>query len=181
MRTGCTGGPRGAPAVFALAFVGLGAWLFYNTLVLNSYEPGDLAEERAALYEKAYRQYKDLPQPRNVSMRTEVDIHPETRTVRIRGHYALVNKHAVPIDTLHVELWDELAVKKLEFAPHTVVSDDQELGHAMYKLSRPMASSFRASSLPFASRTISEESSARQRRAASTSKTNYSPFFALNL
>jgi hypothetical protein len=134
-----TAAPRVLAAAFALLFVGLGAWLFYNTHVLNSYEPGDLAEERAARYEKAYRQYKDLPQPRIVAMRTEVDIHPETRNVQIRGHYRLVNKHAVPIDTLHVEMWDELAVKKLEFAPHSVLSDDKELGHAIYKLDAPMA------------------------------------------
>jgi hypothetical protein len=58
-----------APARWTLAlsltaFAALGAFIFYNTNVINRYVPGDLAKQQKADYEKHYRQYKDLAQPR---------------------------------------------------------------------------------------------------------------------
>ena len=57
---------RIALALSLCAFLSLGAWIFYNTNVLNRYVPDDVAKGRKADYEKLYRRYKDLPQPRIV-------------------------------------------------------------------------------------------------------------------
>jgi ABC-2 type transport system permease protein len=131
-------GPKLATAVLALLFVGLGVFLFRNTHLLNTYEPGDLAEQRAAEYEKAYRQYKDLPQPRILAMRTEVDLRPETLELQVRGHYRLANRSTMPIETFHVEWWDELEMQSLDFAEHVEESDGKDLGHHVYRLAKPM-------------------------------------------
>ena len=48
----------------AVAFVAIGSWIFYNTNVVNEYLPSDVVLDRQAHYEKEYRKYKDLPQPR---------------------------------------------------------------------------------------------------------------------
>ena len=122
-----------------LAFAALGGWIFYNTNVLNEYVPGDLARERAAQYEKDYRQYKDLPQPRIASIKTEVDIFPEERRVDLRGRYRLENRTDQPIPELHVALNPTIEVRRLEFGPHTVVRADEVQGYTIYRLAEPLA------------------------------------------
>ena len=50
-------GPAGfALAATLLAFAGTGAFIYYNTNVLNRYVPGDVALDRQAKYEQTYRQ-----------------------------------------------------------------------------------------------------------------------------
>jgi len=125
-------------AVSLLAFAGLGGWIFYNTNVRNEYVPGDLAKERAAAYEKAYRQYKDLPQPRIASIRADVDIYPEQRRLQIRGRYRLENRSGQPIRDLHVRMRPDYGLK-LEFGPHEVVQADKVAGYTIYRLATPLA------------------------------------------
>ncbi len=122
-----------------VAFVAIGLWIFHNTNRLNEYLPGDLAIARQADYEKTYRTYKDLAQPRISDVRADVDIHPEQRRVVVRGHYRLVNTHAEPIRELHVELDPRIAVKRLDLAPHAVTRTDPVHGHTIYTLDTPMA------------------------------------------
>src|SRR5688572_28345786 len=86
----------------AIAFVGVGAWIFYNTNVVNEYLPKDVVLDRQAHLEKEYRKFLGLAQPRIRNVRTDVDIYPEQRRAVIRGHYRLENAHRVPIPELHV-------------------------------------------------------------------------------
>ncbi|MBO9718378.1 MAG: ABC transporter permease subunit [Pseudoxanthomonas sp.] len=122
-----------------LVFAGLGGWIFYNTNVLNDYVPGDLARERTAQYEKDYRQYKDLPQPRIAAIRADVDIFPEQRRVDIRGVYRLENRTGAPIADLHLNTNPKVEIRRLEFGPHTVVKKDDINGYAIYRLATPLA------------------------------------------
>src|SRR5437764_3108711 len=91
-------GPSGvALALCALAFAGVGGWIFHNTNTLAHYEAGDVAMDKRALYEKTYRKYKDLPHPKITDIRAAVDIYPEQRRVEIRGSYVLENKTKQPL------------------------------------------------------------------------------------
>jgi ABC-type transport system involved in multi-copper enzyme maturation permease subunit len=128
-----------ALGVALAGFVLSGAWIFYNTNVLNHYESSAQATRKRADYEKAYGKYRDLPQPRIRAVRTQVDIDPYGRRLRIRGHYTLVNRHTAPIDTLHVNFDTDFTVRSLAFAPHDTVSDDRRLGYAIYRLKTPLA------------------------------------------
>ena len=130
---------RVAIAAGLVAFVGLGAWIFHNTNRLNDYVPGDLAIERQADYEKAYRQYKDLAQPRITDVRADVDIHPEQRRVVVKGHYRLENRHAEAIDAFHIALDPRITLKRLDFGPSTISADDRVHGYTIHQLATPMA------------------------------------------
>jgi hypothetical protein len=122
-----------------LLFAGLGAWIYYNTNVINRYVPGDLAKQQQADYEKLYRQYRELPQPKIIDVKVDVDLYPHDRKVDVRGHYALANKTDKPISDLHVRLPLDMKVIDLKFAPHDVVSDDRTHGYTIYKLKTPLA------------------------------------------
>ncbi|MGC1550403.1 MAG: M1 family aminopeptidase [Rhodanobacter sp.] len=126
-------------AVSLLAFIGSGAWIFYNTNVLNHYQNSAAANRQAAEYEKKYAKYKDLPQPRITAVQADVDIYPYQRRLEIRGHYTLVNKHDTPISELQVNYTRGFTLTSLTFAPHDTVSDDKTLGYVIYKLKTPMA------------------------------------------
>ena len=133
-----------APAKIALvaallAFIGSGAWIYYNTNVLNHFRNSTTKTTQRADYEKKYAKYEGLPQPRITAVKADVDIFPYRRRLAIRGHYTLVNKHTAPISELHVNFADEFTVKSLDFAPHDTVSADKELGYTIYRLKTPLA------------------------------------------
>ncbi|WP_349261134.1 ABC transporter permease/M1 family aminopeptidase [Povalibacter sp.] len=133
---------RGAPAAMLaatlLAFVGVGGWIFYNTNVINEYLPSNVALDRLAHYEKAYRQFKDVPQPRITDVKADVDIYPAERRVEIRGRYQLVNRSAEPISDLHLTLDPRVRFKDLQLAAAELVSDDALVGYRLYRLRQPL-------------------------------------------
>src|SRR5690606_13349773 len=130
---------RATLAVALLAFVGSGAWIFYNTNVLNEYVPGDLAKERQADYEKTYGKYRDLPQPRITDIQADVDIFPEARSVTIDGRYRMVNQTSKPITDLHVTINPDLDDIRLGFPAHELVESDPVSGYRIYRLDAPLA------------------------------------------
>jgi ABC-2 type transport system permease protein len=133
----------GATAWTAVAaivlIVALGGFVFYNTNVLNEYETeADVAQRRAA-YERRYRRYARIPQPRVTAASLHADIHPARREVGIRGSYRLVNQSNVPIDAIHVATPLSVETKALAFdRPATRTLLDDDLGHRIYKLASPL-------------------------------------------
>ncbi len=120
------------------AFLAAGAWIFYNTNVRNEYVASDKALDRQADYEKKYRQYKDLPQPRITDVRADVDLFPDERRVVIRSHYRLMNKTNQAIPELHVTLPQDVELDRLDFAPAELTLNDKISGYRIYKLKQPM-------------------------------------------
>jgi ABC-2 type transport system permease protein len=133
-------GPQGALfATLTVAAIAAGVWIFYNTNVINEYLPRDVALDRLAHYEKEYRKFKGLPQPRIVDVRAEVDIFPEQRRYQIRGHYRLVNKHDMPIPELHVYTNVNSTLEVSAPAGMTVKHEDRQVGLRIYALAEPLA------------------------------------------
>ena len=133
-----TGTVKAVTALAALAFLSTGAYIFYNTNILNEYVPGDLQEERQARFEKDYKQYEGIPQPRITAVYTEVDLFPETRGADIRGTYSLENKTDKPIEALHVIVSTSVDVRAVDIPGGRKVEEDDELGYAIYALEEPL-------------------------------------------
>jgi ABC-type transport system involved in multi-copper enzyme maturation permease subunit len=128
-----------ALALSLVAFGVTGAWIFYNTNVLNRYESADQVLDAQADYEKLYRKTLALPQPSLTNVRANVDIYPAERRVNIKGHYVLKNKTAAPIDQLRVQT-DVTATTTIDQLPaHTVISDDKRFGFKVLQLATPLA------------------------------------------
>ena len=132
------GAPAAALALCGVSFVATGGWIFYNTNVLNEYVPGNVRMDRQADYEKLYRKFKGLPQPRATEIRADVDIYPAERRVQIAGHYLLVNKHAAALDTLYVQVDPEVETELQNLPKHQVLQDDKLLGMRILKLDQPL-------------------------------------------
>jgi ABC-2 type transport system permease protein len=132
-------GPSGvALALCAVAFAGVGGWIFHNTNTLAHYEASDVTMDKRAQYEKTYRQYKDQPLPKITDVRAAVDIYPEQRRVAIKGSYVLENKTAKPLDTLRLQLNPDVETTLSGLPAHRVELDDKKFGVKVLKLAQAL-------------------------------------------
>ncbi|HEX8693610.1 MAG TPA: hypothetical protein VF746_14400 [Longimicrobium sp.] len=116
----------------------LGGFVFYNTNVLNEYVTDDELVQRRAEYERRYGKYEGVPQPRRTATKLHVEIHPGRRAATIRGSYRLVNRDAVPIDSVHLEPAFYVDTRVRFDRPARRVVADEKLGHDIYALERPL-------------------------------------------
>ncbi|GAA4371525.1 ABC transporter permease/M1 family aminopeptidase [Hymenobacter koreensis] len=119
-----------------LAFVGLGAYIYYNTNVLNPFRTSDTEEELTAGFEKKYKRFEKAAQPRITAANLNVDIFPEERDVRFRGSYWLVNRTRQPIDSVHLMGSSEAEVKQLELGRTAKEVLHDQVGDADYRILR---------------------------------------------
>lgn len=133
---------RGRAAVIiaaSLVWLGSGGYIFYNTTILNRYVTSDEQEALQVRYERDYKQYEGLAQPRITAVDVDAEIYPYERRVEVRGKLHLVNKHDVAIDSLHVTSFDpQIEVAALEIPGATLEHHDEELGYRIYSLAPPM-------------------------------------------
>ncbi|MBB6095089.1 ABC-type transport system involved in multi-copper enzyme maturation permease subunit [Povalibacter uvarum] len=137
-RNNLRGAPSALLAGLALAFIGVGGWIYYNTSVVNEYLPSDVAFDRLAHYEREYRKLKDVPQPRIVDVKADVDIFPSERRVEIRGHYRLINKTSRPIEELHLLLDPRVKLIRWRLADAAILKEDPLAGYRLLKLRTPL-------------------------------------------
>ena len=128
----------GTAAMASGLIVGLGGFVLYNTNVLNEYITSDELVRRRAEYERLYGKYEGIPQPASAGTNLRIEIHPARRTTTIHGSYRLVNRGAMPIDSVHVEPAFYVDTRVMfDRAFNQVVADDK-LGHDIYALKEPL-------------------------------------------
>ncbi len=128
-------------AAFAVVVLAVdGAWIYYNTNVLNHYRSEYAQEELQAQYEKSFKRYAARPQPKLTGVRIAVDLFPHQHRVRAKATYTLRNKTDTPIDELYVTLPEELIVHRMEASiPLTLADDRRELSWRRYTLAHALA------------------------------------------
>ncbi len=124
------GATRGYAAVGAVLALAAGGAIFYNTNVLNPYEPSKAGRKKQAAYERQYRGLKDLPRPRLVAAKVRADLEPERGAFTASGTFIFVNKTTGPIDSVVVTTSQpRLGLDTLEWdRPATLVHDDSAMG-----------------------------------------------------
>ncbi len=129
-----------AGAGVALAgFIGCGAWIFWNTNVVNTYRTTDTVEAQQAAYEKTYKGYELMPRPEVVAVDSEVDLYPAERRLESRGSARLVNRTDAPITELFVSTHPLLAVNALGVPGATLREQNETMGVRLYDLTPPLA------------------------------------------
>ncbi|HEY8509577.1 MAG TPA: ABC transporter permease, partial [Steroidobacteraceae bacterium] len=119
-----------ATAIGALiVVVACGGFVFYNTNVRNEYISSREKTARQAEYELRYGHYEGRPQPEKTATRLQIDIDPDRRAASLRGEYRLVNRTALPIDTIHIEPAFYADTRITFDRPFRQVSSDRKLGH----------------------------------------------------
>ncbi len=127
-----------ALAVSTVAFIACAGWLYWSTNIRNEFVSPDQSLDRQARYEREYRKYKDLPQPRITAIDNNVDLHPETQSVKIDGRYHVRNTHAVAIPALHVMMGDDLTLTDIDMGGAKLTTHDEDIGYRIYTLDTPL-------------------------------------------
>ncbi len=134
-----TGKTRVFAAAAFLLFIVMGGIIFYNTNVLNDFETRVEQQELRVYYEKTYKQYENLPQPRITDVSVDVDIFPYRRSVGMRGRYTMKNKTGEAIPTIHVGISRDVIIDKMAFdRPAVRTTEDTRIGYYIYTLEQPL-------------------------------------------
>jgi ABC-type transport system involved in multi-copper enzyme maturation permease subunit len=131
---------RLATGVAAVLVLGLGAFIFYNTNVLNKYRTEFARNRIVAEYEKRYKKLEHAPQPRITDVDWSADLHPAQQALRARGTYTLVNKTAQTIPAIYVDVDPDTTIHRLAVGAVTRPTEsDARVGFHTFALPQPLA------------------------------------------
>ena len=137
-RTRLGAGVRLTAGLAAIAFIGIGGWIFYNTNILNEYLTPDERLQRKADYEKAYGRYENAPTPSYDSINMAIDIFPEERRMESRGSAILGNHKKAPISEFVVSVNPVLRVNQIAVENATLAQSDKAQGFYLFRLNAPL-------------------------------------------
>ena len=121
------------------AVCGLGGFVFWNTNILNDYEPRGARIERLAEYERRYGRFEAVPQPSLLRESLTVELYPSDRRAEVGARWLLMNGTVRPIDTIHVATRPEVETGALRFGrPARAALVDEERHHRIYVLESPL-------------------------------------------
>lgn len=122
-------------------FVSSGFYIYYNTNVLNEYNTSDKVEEQRAEYEKKFKKYEFIPQPRIVETNLKVDLYPYERDFVAEGYYWLKNKTDQVIKDIHIQQSadNQVLIDYLKFDREAKAKDsDEDFRYYIYELAQPL-------------------------------------------
>lgn len=123
--------------VALLAFAGIGGYIYYENKVLNRDVSARQREEEQIDWEKKYKKYEKLPQPRIVDVNVNMDLIPESRDFKAAGYFVVKNKTAAPIDSLFV-LYPDYETKISFDRSNKKVLQDSVYELNIYTLDQPL-------------------------------------------
>lgn len=122
-----------------VAWVATGAFVFYNTNVLNVYETEKDREHASVDYERLYKPASKWPQPQLISAKVDADIFPETRGARLRSHLVYRNKGSEPVTKIFMNLSRRAEVQSLVWSrPAKIVEENPRLEVRIFEMEKPL-------------------------------------------
>jgi hypothetical protein len=133
--------PRLAPAaiLFGCIAAASGTWYFWNAHVLNEYQTAKMRREIQAGYERDFKKYERLPQPKIIDVDTHIDMYPGRRSFEGTGYFMLQNKTSQPVSQIHITDAQQ-SVRNISFdRPFQKVSQSARGLYTIYALQQPLA------------------------------------------
>ena len=125
-------------AGLSLLTLGTGAFIFYNTNIVNDYYTREDLRKYATDYEKKYGQFDGLTMPKVVAVDLAVDIYPRQRRIETQGEYVLRNVTMAELRTVHLKFPEGLEVSDLALIHSEVESADGKFLYYILKLNSPL-------------------------------------------
>ena len=125
--------------IAVLIFMGAGGFIYYNTNVENKFMSDFQQEELQAQFEKTFKRFENIPQPKITDVKLDVDIFPYQLGLHTSGTFILQNKSKFPIDSVHLLLPSTIKVNTLAFSRQTqLMLNDSQYAYRIYKLAQPL-------------------------------------------
>ena len=132
----------GSPGVIfgaaALAWAGIGGFIFYNTNVLNDYQTQPQREQLQANYEKELLPFEKLPQPKITDVVLDVELFPKQARALTKGTYTIENRSAAPVPAVHVRWASPLKMQTLEVEGAVMQKEYKDFDYRIYQFATPM-------------------------------------------
>ena len=117
--------------------MGIGAWIYYNTKVLNTLRSENDQDALQADYEKTYKKFESQPEPRITDVKYAIDIYPETRGMEMRGEQTIVNKTSQALSEIQFTLGNNYDTR-IDLPGGKLAQGDTRLLFQTYSLEPPM-------------------------------------------
>lgn len=121
-----------------LAFILCGSFVYYNTKVLNKYNSADENDQEQVDYEKKYKKYENLVQPRYYKFNYNIDLDPAARNMTARVDAWARNTSGETIKELHFTLPQLADSMQINIDNSSLTLNDRKLHYRIYKLGKPL-------------------------------------------
>tara|TARA_B100000809_G_scaffold66115_2_gene62808 strand:- start:2194 stop:5682 length:3489 start_codon:yes stop_codon:yes gene_type:complete len=125
-------------SIVTFLFVATASFVFYNTQILNTYKTSDETEKGQIKYEKDYKKYESIAQPKITDVKYAIDIYPSIQKLLAKSAMIIQNQTDQTIDSLHYTIDSEWNMK-IYLKDAELVFEDKDLGYLIYKLNKPLA------------------------------------------
>lgn len=132
---------RLAPIAVMLLVVAVasGSWYYYNAHVLNEYLDSKALRDIQANYERQFKQYENILQPKVTSVDATINIYPERRSFDGSVRMKAENKSNQPIREIHITD-QKRSVSNVKFdRPFHLISSAGRDIYSIYALDQPLA------------------------------------------
>jgi len=128
--------------IAALAWIGCGMYIYYNTSLLNHFENVSQSKTKQVRYEKELKQFEAIAQPKIVEVNLAVDLFPGRRSFEAKGYYWLKNKDTQPMQVIQVQRMTSpnLHLHDIDFGRQTtILKHEDDLGYDAYEITPALA------------------------------------------
>jgi len=130
---------RLAFAASIIVFIMCAGFVYYNTKVLNTYDSEKERENKQVAYEKKYKKFEHLIQPRFYKFDYKIDIVPEKRDLTVHIDSWARNISSTPIKELHFTMPMLTDSIRINIKGAKLKSNDKRLLYRIYTLDKPLA------------------------------------------
>lgn len=129
--------------ILFVIFIGSGSFIYYNVSILNKYFTNDEVIRQGVAFERKYKKYEFMAQPKVIALKVTMDLFPEKRATTALGLFTIVNKTKQPIDSLMLDHNAEncdMTIEKIRFdgQDFMLLSKNQNPNVYFYKLPQSM-------------------------------------------
>ena len=124
--------------VIAAIAMGLAAFIFYNTNILNRWTSHGAALDWGEAYERTYRAAANMPRPHVDAIAATVSLEPNERRYHVAGQYDLVNDSTTPIANVLVSVPRDARVVHLALPAATLTKRDERFATYEFQFTRPL-------------------------------------------
>jgi ABC-2 type transport system permease protein len=122
-----------------LTIAGVGAYILYNTNVLNEYRTQNGDDRWLAAYERTLLPYENAPQPSVVQVSLNVQIEPGKPWLEARGVFVMENKTGAPLRQVHVRFDRPVDVRALSVQGARPTRTYERFNYRIFTFDTPVA------------------------------------------
>lgn len=127
-----------AVLISIIGFMSCAGFVYYNTKVLNTYDSEKVLEQKQVSYEKKYKQYQNLIQPRFYKFDYNINIFPKERSLTANVIAYAHNVSNQNIRELHFTMPQITDSVTILIENAKLQSDDTELEYRIYSLANEL-------------------------------------------